>query len=125
LIALADAYYEGMVHGRPDTLRNVFEEGARFQGVRDGVQVRRGLGEFLAMVTDGAGAKAKAIEERCEVELIDITGPLAILKVRDTFRGRTYVDYLTAVRLPVGWRLVNKAFTTVDEPCDAPPLSAA
>jgi hypothetical protein len=103
-----------MVCGKPDALQSVFEEGARFQGVRDGSQVRRGLGEFLAMVAEGPSTGATSPDDLCVVEFIDVTGAMAVLKVRDTFRGRTYVDYLTAVRLPTGWRIVNKAFITVD-----------
>ncbi len=117
-------YYEGMVCGLPDVLHSVFEVGSRFQGVRDGIQVRRGLGEFLTMVTEDPSTGTTSPENQCVVELIDVTGAIAVLKVRDTFRGRTYVDYLTAVRMPSGWRIVNKAFTTVDGMATAPGVSA-
>jgi putative lumazine-binding protein len=43
-----------------------------------------------------------------------MTGPVAVIKVKDRFRGRTYVDYLTVVKIGAVWRIVNKAFTTVD-----------
>lgn len=115
LIALATTYYEGMVYGRANTLRAVFEHAARFQGVRDGEQVRRGLDEFVDMVGSTSDVTVPPEQFRFTVESIDVTGPLAVLKVRDRFRGRTYVDYLTAVHKADGWCIVNKAFTTVDD----------
>lgn len=111
---LANDYYEGMARGRGELLARVFEPGARFQGVRDGVQVRRGLDEFVTMVSGANADLAFAADYSVAVELMDITGPVAVLKVRDRFRGRTYVDYLTAVKDGGDWKIVNKAFTTVD-----------
>jgi hypothetical protein len=101
-----------MVYGRAASIERVFEPGAQFQGVRDGEQVRRGLPEFVAMVTS-SDAPAPAPDYSMAVNLIDITGPIALVKVTDRFRGRTYVDYLTVVKTAAGWRIVNKAFTTV------------
>jgi hypothetical protein len=37
-----------------------------------------------------------------------------VVKVKDRFRGRTYVDYLTLVKSGAVWRIVNKAFATAD-----------
>ncbi|HUI61117.1 MAG TPA: nuclear transport factor 2 family protein, partial [Steroidobacteraceae bacterium] len=103
---LAREYYDGMLYGNAGSLARTFDAGARFQGVRDGEQVRRGLPEFIAMVS-GAGADAPRpgeAEYSMSVALIDITGPVAIVKVRDRFRGRTYVDYLTVMKVGDEWR---------------------
>lgn len=113
IVALANEYYEGMLHGKSDVLERAFEAGAYFQGVRDGEQVRRGLDEFIAMVS-GTNAGPPADDYFLSIELLDITGPVAVIKVKDRFRGRTYVDYLTLVKSGADWRIVNKAFTTVD-----------
>ncbi len=113
IVELAKEYYEGMLHGQVHLLERVFETDARFQGVRGGEQVRRGLDEFVAMVS-GPNAGKLADDYSLSIELIDITGPVAVIKVRDRFRGRTYVDYLTLVKTGTLWRVVNKAFTIVD-----------
>jgi hypothetical protein len=42
-----------------------------------------------------------------------VTGPIALVKVTDRFRGRTYVDYLMLVKNRE-WQIVNKTFTTID-----------
>ena len=114
LVKLAEGYYEGMLHGKAELLERVFEPGARFQGVRDGEQIRRGLGEFIAMVGGSRADGEPAVEFSFSVELLDMTGPVGVIKVKDRFRGRTYVDYLTVVKIGAVWRIVNKAFTAVD-----------
>ena len=62
ILKLAQEYYDGMVRGRADILERVFEPGARFQGVRDCEQVRRGLPEFIAMAAS-ADAASSATED--------------------------------------------------------------
>ncbi|MGA2842678.1 MAG: nuclear transport factor 2 family protein [Steroidobacteraceae bacterium] len=114
IVELAEGYYVGMLHGKVEMLERAFEAGARFQGVRDGEQIRRGLGEFIAMVGGTNADEEPAVEFSLSVELLDITGPVAVIKVKDRFRGRTYVDYLTVVKISAVWRIVNKAFTTID-----------
>lgn len=110
---LCQDYYEGMVCGRTDVLERVFERGARFQGVRDGEQVRRGLPEFIAMAACADAASGATQDLSLTVDLVDVTGPIALVKVTDRFRGRTYVDYLMMVK-DREWQIVNKAFTTID-----------
>jgi len=113
IIKLAHDYYDGMVRGRADVLKRVFEPGARFQGVRDGEQVRRGLPEFIAMAASTDAASSAAQDLALTVDLIDVTGPIALVKVTDRFRGRTYVDYLMLVKNRE-WQIVNKTFTIID-----------
>jgi hypothetical protein len=110
ITALVRDYYDGMVFGQADTLSRVFDPEARFQGFRDAVHVRRALPEFIAMTT----SPDAAADYDVAVRLIDITGSVAVVKVQDRFRGRLYVDYLTLIRSAESWRIINKAFTTVD-----------
>jgi len=114
LVALVHEYYAGMVRGDPQLLRQVFDPPARFQGVRDGTQVRRDLEEFVKMTQSPPADSSQAGDGFLRVEMADLTGDVAVVKVRDRFRGRMYVDYLTMMKTATGWRIVNKAFTTVD-----------
>lgn len=113
ILKLAQDYYEGMIRGRADILERVFEPDARFQGVRDGEQVRRGLPEFIAMAAGADAASGTTQDWALTVDLIDVTGPIALVKVTDRFRGRTYVDYLMLVKNGE-WQIVNKTFTIID-----------
>ncbi len=114
ILSLAREYYDGMLYGDADALGRTFDADARFQGVRDGTPVRRGLPEFIAMVSGANAGQPGEVEHSMSVVLVDVTGPIGILKVEDRFRERTYVDYLTLVKTDGHWRIVNKAFTTVD-----------
>jgi len=113
VLRVARAYYDAMLYGNAGSLANIFEPDARFQGLRDAEQIRRGLPEFIAMVSAPDAPRPRQEDYSVAVELIDVTGPVAIVKVRDRFRGRNYLDYLTLVKTGPDWRIVNKAFTTV------------
>ncbi len=114
ITALVRDYYDGMVYGQADTLERVFDPDARFQGFRDGQPVRRGLTEFIAMTSPASDPVGGLPEYAVTIDLLDVTGRVAVVKVRDQFRGRLYVDYLTLICTPSGWRIANKAFTSVD-----------
>jgi len=66
------------------------------------------------MIASAGDEPLPASEYSVSVELIDVMGTVGVVKVKDRFRGRMYVDYLTLVRTAAGWRIVNKAFTTID-----------
>jgi hypothetical protein len=112
LLALAETYYEGMVQGCVNDLARTFDADARFQGMRDGQRVTRGLPEFLELVRN-PDASAR-LDRHCHAEVLDIAGSIAVLKVVDRFRGRTYTDYLSALKTPDGWKIVNKTFWAWD-----------
>lgn len=99
-------YYQAMFAGDGGWTREVFDKEARFWGFRDGVAVRRGLPEFVEMVeTPGLAGEAKA-----KVEFVDCTGDVAVAKIVDDFRGRTYTDYLSLIREGASWKIVGKLF---------------
>jgi hypothetical protein len=101
-------YYDGMVHGRDDLLQGVFAADAQFQGIRDGTKVQRGLDEFINMVRNPDPWMKK--DYGMQIEMIDQSGPIGIVKVVDRFRGRSYTDYLSLLKGDEGWRIVNKTF---------------
>ncbi|MDR3511201.1 MAG: nuclear transport factor 2 family protein [Caulobacteraceae bacterium] len=110
---LARRYYLGMVEGDEALLRGAFTPQARFQGMRDGQEVQRGLDEFVAM-TKASAVPADPGGLDYEVVAIDLSGPVAVLKLSDLYLGRRYTDYLTLIRGADGWRIANKAFHAME-----------
>jgi hypothetical protein len=108
LLALADTYYEAMVHGSVNDLVCVFDAEARFQGMRDGQRVTRDLPEFIELVRNPDATTT--LDHHCHAEVLDLAGPIAVVKVVGLFRGRMYTDYLSALETPEGWKIVNKTF---------------
>ena len=53
-------------------------------------------------------------DHESEVLALDVVGDIASAKVRFTFDSYAFVDFLALVRLPVGWRIVSKVYTTID-----------
>ena len=44
------------------------------------------------------------------VDVLDITDGIAVVKVRETWKGMAYTDYMSLVRTPEGWRIAAKLF---------------
>ncbi len=105
--AAARAYYDAMHAGDGAATRAVFDPSARFWGARDGVEVRRDLEEFVAMVETPSLSPGAA---RMRIDFVDCAGDIAVAKLVDTFRGREYTDYLTFMRDADGWKIVSKVF---------------
>lgn len=105
--SVVEAYYHAMVAGDEAALRQVFDPEARFQGWRDGSEVRRDLDAFTAMLQTPYDGEAHT---EWRIDLVDRTGPVAIVRVVDWFRGRYYTDYLTLAQRNGAWIIVNKCF---------------
>lgn len=112
LLVMAQEYYDSMVQGKPERLRAVFDTEARFYGIRDQERITRDLDVFLDMVRQPD--PTTLIDRHCHAEVLDVSGSIAVLKVVDRFRGRTYTDYLSALKGKDGWRIVSKTFWAWD-----------
>jgi hypothetical protein len=112
LLVLAQDYYEGMVHGHEAQLTAVFDSAARFQGLRDHERISRDLGAFLEIVRNPDSTSL--FDRSFHADVLDVSGPIAVVKVVGRFRGRIYTDYLSTLRTAAGWKIVNKTFWAWD-----------
>ena len=108
---VARAYYVAMATGDGAAIRELFDGDACFWGRRDGADVRRNLSEFVSMV------ETPAIESpmKVDIEIVDSSGELAMVKLVDLFRGRMYTDYLILARKDGVWKIIVKTFWAHDE----------
>ncbi|WBX85322.1 nuclear transport factor 2 family protein [Sphingosinicella microcystinivorans] len=104
---VVEEYYRAMVSGDGPAIGRLFDPEARFQGWRDGAEVRRDLPAFIAVVET---PDAPGDREEWAVAFTHRTGPIAVVRVVDRFRGRYYTDYLTLAETQGGWVIVNKCF---------------
>jgi hypothetical protein len=58
-----------------------------------------------------AASAGKKEEGDLAITSIDVTGDVASVKVREDYPGSIYTDYVSLVKLPEGWRIVNKIYT--------------
>lgn len=102
-------YLEGMIYGDADQLRLAFHpsavaaghfEGRFYLSLRDAF-----IAEWLALATLPRGTPFVS-----QIEMIDVTGDVAVVKVTDTCFGDDYTDYLTLTKTEGAWRILSKAW---------------
>jgi hypothetical protein len=76
--------------------------------MRDGKFMQRTDDEYIA----GASGKPPADEaqRKRSVEILDITGDVAVAKVVLDYPTVTFVDYMSLLKTESGWKIVNKTF---------------
>ena len=52
-------------------------------------------------------------EHKGRIMNVEVTNDMAFAKVHLDFPDRDYYDYLTLLKLSVGWKIVSKTYTTV------------
>jgi len=102
-------YLDGMTYVDEAKLRRAFHPDARSIGHYRGTLEWHSLDDFIESCRQ-AGALAQAQPFFSEIAFIDIAGDAAVAKVVDDYQGSRFTDYLTLLRLPGRWRIVNKAF---------------
>jgi len=109
--ALVDNYYNGMYHGDPELIRKAFHPEARLQGIMAGKffvgMTRESFCKFVTLMPKPADKKDK---RDCSFEVLDQTGDQAVLKITDYIFGVWFTDYLSLLKTPEGWRVLNKTY---------------
>ena len=107
--ATVDTYLHGLKFSDVDSFKQAFYPEAKLFFVR-----RNGeLGELTQENWYKGFAASAGKEEKGElrIESVDITGNTASVKVVEVCPDSTYTDYVSLLKLPQGWKIVNKIFT--------------
>lgn len=106
--AALDHYIAGHVTGNGAEYRLAFHDDAKLFWMRDGKFMQRTDDEFIA----GASGKPAADEaqRKRSVQILDITGDVAVAKVVLDYPTVLFVDYMSLVKTEAGWKIVNKTF---------------
>ena len=102
-------YLEGMIYGQADRLKSAMHPLCMQAGHFKGNYEFYSRDEFIEAL------KSEQMEEpgtpyKAEVLSIDITGDVALAKVKDDCFGTSFTDYLTLIRHEGRWQIVMKAF---------------
>lgn len=106
--AALDHYIAGHATGSGAEFRQAFHDDAKLFWMRDGKFMQRTDDEFVAGAS-GKPADDEALRKR-SVEILDITGDVAVAKVVLDYPTVTFVDYMSMVKTENGWKIVNKTF---------------
>jgi hypothetical protein len=103
-----DHYIAGHATGSGAEFREAFHDEAKLFWMRDGKFMQRTDDEYIA----GASGKPPADEaqRKRSVEILDITGDVAVAKVVLDYPTVTFVDYMSLLKTESGWKIVNKTF---------------
>jgi len=106
--AALDHYIAGHATGSGAEFRQAFHDDAKLFWMRDGKFMQRTDDEYIA------GASGKPADDEAQrkrsVEILDITGDVAVAKVVLDYPTVTFVDYMSLVKTEGGWKIVNKTF---------------
>jgi hypothetical protein len=106
--SVVQTYLSGLKFNDVSKFRAAFYDGAKLFFVkRDGSLGQLTQEDWYKGFADVAG---KEEEGDLQIVAVDVTGNAASVKVLETYPKSTYTDYLSLLKLPGGWKIVNKIF---------------
>jgi hypothetical protein len=106
--AAVEKYFLAHSSGDAAPLREAFHPDWTMLWVKDGVLQSRTRDEFSAGFK-GTPAADEAQRKRT-IEMVDITGTAAVVKLRLDYPAVTFTDYMLLLRVDGRWQVVTKAF---------------
>jgi hypothetical protein len=112
--ALLKTYYEGLYHGDPQRLRQVFHPQAQLFGEIRGAPYQNTLEGFVNAVASRESPHARGEPFQMETLDIQLLNQIAYVRARCPMLGNNYFDYLALIHNGERWLITNKLFTHVD-----------
>ena len=111
LEALIAHYFDGVYEGDADKLSAIFHPSADLRGLENGELLVRAVPDWLDQMRKRPSAKAEGKPREDFVVTIDRSDKsTAFIKLRCQVPPRYFTDYLVAMKLGDGWRIVSKSY---------------
>jgi hypothetical protein len=111
LEALIAHYFDGVYEGDADKLSAIFHPSADLRGLENGELLVRTVPDWLDQLRKRPSAKAESKPREDFVVTIDRSDKsTAFIKLRCQVPPRYFTDYLVAMKLGDGWRIVSKSY---------------
>jgi hypothetical protein len=109
--ALIADYFDGVYEGDVDKLSAIFHSSADLRGLENGELLVRTVPVWLDRMRKQPSAKAEGKPREDFVVTIDRSDEsTAFIKLRCQVPPRYFTDYLVAMKLNDGWRIVSKSY---------------
>ncbi len=109
--AVVQTYFDGLYEGDADKLGAAFHPSADLRWVEKGELKVLTVPDWLAWVRKRPSAKAEGKPREDVIVTIDRSDEqTAFIKVRCQLPPRYFTDYLVAMKLGDGWRIVSKSY---------------
>jgi hypothetical protein len=112
--AAAEKYFLAHATGQAAPLLEAFHPDWKMMWVRDGALMTRSRDEYTAGFK--GNAPADEAQRKRSIELVDITGTAAVVKLRLDYPNAVLTDYMTLLKIGGTWQVVSKAFHSEPKP---------
>jgi hypothetical protein len=104
-------YFDGVYEGDADKLSAIFHPSADLRGLENGELLVRTVPDWLDQMRKRPSAKAEGKPREDFVVTVDRSDEsTAFIKLRCQVPPRYFTDYLVAMKLGDGWRIVSKSY---------------
>jgi hypothetical protein len=107
--AVIHLYVDGMAFANEPALKKAFHSQAAIIGNYQGAVEWMSRDEFIATILAETPA-APGSQPLMEIEMIEITGDAASVRVVDEFGDMRFSDYLSLLKIDGRWTIVNKLY---------------
>ncbi|TCL72058.1 nuclear transport factor 2 family protein [Rhizobium sp. BK251] len=107
--AVVHLYVEGMTFANEAAMRKAFHPRAAIVGNYDGALEWLSRDEFIKAVAEEGGAEP-GTQPYMDIQIIDIAGDAANVKVVDEFAGARFTDYLSLLKVDGRWAIIHKVY---------------
>ena len=109
-------YVDSMDESNPDKVKQAFHNNAKVVGYLHGDFMEMSVDDFAGFVSSQQPSpKDKGENVVFEILAIEIEGTTAIVKVRDTYLGITFLDTLSFIKVDEVWKIYTKLFNVEGE----------
>ncbi|GFE83249.1 hypothetical protein GCM10011487_52490 [Steroidobacter agaridevorans] len=112
--ALLKTYFDGLYHGDPARLREVFHPQAQLFGEVRGAPYQNTVDGWLNAVASRPSPQAKGESFQMETLEVQLHNQIAYVRAHCPMLGFNYFDYLALMHNGERWLITNKLFTHVD-----------
>jgi hypothetical protein len=109
--AVLSNYFDALYECDPEKIRAVFHEQAVYATADETPALIRDLPTYVEVIASRESPSSRGEQRHDRIDGIEVAGEnTARARVRCTFGGRDFVDYLTLIRDAEGWRIIAKVF---------------
>ncbi|WP_342361600.1 nuclear transport factor 2 family protein [Terrarubrum flagellatum] len=113
LRAATQIYFDGVYEGDVDKLASVFHPTSALTNVGDDGSINiRPRAVWLDFMGSRPSAMKNGLTRGDEILSIDVTGDMALVKVKCQIPPRYFTDLLSFLKVDGKWQIVQKVFTT-------------
>jgi len=105
-----DDYFQGMYRSDRTLIEKAFHADGIICGHFDGAYRRRTRDNFAEFVSTVPPPAKNGVPYDMAIVAIDVSGDAAVVKVRDLYLNRYFIDYLTLLKSGGAWRIINKTY---------------